>query len=258
MMDKKSVAVLKQLFKSGELNEELISDLKTDDRKGVQDLIKSYEKQKRKEEIAEKNYMEMIRFEQQGYADGYEYIAGIDEAGRGPLAGPVVAAAVILPRDFKLLGLNDSKQLNEATRNHFFSIIKEQAISYGVSIIGSPKIDQINIFEATKVAMHDAINQLSPKPNHILIDAVNLKGLPCTSESITKGDSKSVSIAAASILAKVSRDRIMKKIHTEYPVYGFESNMGYGTKHHIDNLMAHGASPYHRRSFSPVRNAAHQ
>ncbi|UJL47920.1 ribonuclease HII [Virgibacillus sp. NKC19-16] len=256
-MDKKSITALKQLFESGEISEELISHLKTDDRKGVQQLIKSYEKKKYKEEMAEKTFIEMSVFESRAYANGHEYIAGIDEAGRGPLAGPVVAAAVILPRDFKLLGLNDSKQLSEQARNHFFRIIKEQAISYGVSIISSQKIDEINIFEATKLAMHDAINQLSPKPNHILIDAVNLKGLTCTSEAITKGDMKSISIAAASVLAKVSRDRIMKKIHNEYPMYGFESNMGYGTKYHIDNLMTCGVTPYHRKSFSPVRNATY-
>ncbi|MBY7143651.1 ribonuclease HII [Virgibacillus sp. NKC19-3] len=257
-MENRSIAVLKKLFDSGALHEDCITQLKTDDRKGVQQLIKTYEKKKRKEEIAEKKFMEMSIFEQRAYANGYEYIAGIDEAGRGPLAGPVVAAAVILPRDFKLLGLNDSKKLSEQTRNYFFHVIKEHAISYGVSVIDSKKIDEINIFEATKLAMHEAINQLNPKPNHILIDAVNLKGLPCTSEAITKGDGKSVSIAAASILAKVSRDRIMKKIHQEYPAYGFESNMGYGTKHHLDNLMTSGVTPYHRKSFSPVQHATYR
>ncbi|WP_373896002.1 ribonuclease HII [Virgibacillus sp. CBA3643] len=256
-MDKKSIAALKQLFESEGISEECITHLKMDDRKGVQQLIKSYETKKHKAEIAEKNFMEMSVFESRAYANGHEYVAGIDEAGRGPLAGPVVAAAVILPRDFKLLGLNDSKQLSEQVRNHFFNVIKEQAISYGVSIISSQKIDEVNIFEATKLAMHDAISQLSPNPNHILIDAVNLNGLPCTSEAITKGDAKSISIAAASVLAKVSRDQIMKKIHNEYPVYGFESNMGYGTKYHLNNLMARGATPYHRQSFSPVRNTTH-
>lgn len=252
-MDKKSIAVLKELFKAGELNEALIANLKRDERKGVQSLIKSYEKQLLKEKVLAEKFIEMSQYEQKCFANGSQYIAGIDEAGRGPLAGPVVAAAVILPAGFKLLGLDDSKQLNEATRNKFFSLIKEQAVSYGISIIDSQKIDEINIYEATKLAMRSAINQLNPKPDHVLIDAVDLNGLPCTHEAITKGDMKSISIAAASILAKVTRDRIMKKIHNEYPVYDFASNMGYGTKHHMNTLTKNGASPYHRKSFAPVR-----
>ncbi|PAV29983.1 ribonuclease HII [Virgibacillus profundi] len=253
-MMKKSITDLKQLFKAGEISEELILNLKLDERKGVQQLIKAYEKQKLKEEALEKQFVDMCFYEERSYQNGCQYIAGIDEAGRGPLAGPVVAAAVILPRDFILLGLNDSKQINEATRNKFYTIIKEKAVSYGVSIISNHKIDEINIFEATKLAMHEAINQLQPKPDHVLIDAVDLKGLSCTSEAIIKGDAKSISIAAASILAKVTRDTLMKDLHKEYPIYDFGSNMGYGTKRHMDNLLKYGASPYHRTSFAPVRN----
>ncbi|SFB20590.1 RNase HII [Lentibacillus halodurans] len=177
---------------------------------------------------------------------------------RGPLAGPVVAAAVILPREFKLLGLNDSKQLNEETRNEYFTIIKNEAVSYGISMIDNQKIDQVNIYEATKLAMYNAIWQLNPAPDHILIDAVSLDQLSCTSESITKGDQESISIAAASILAKVTRDNLMKEIHKDYPAYGFASNMGYGTKQHLDTLTEQGVSPYHRKSFSPVHKAVSQ
>ena len=256
-MDKKSIAVLKELFKAGELNEALIADLRQDERKGVQNLIKSYENQILKEKALEDKFTKMCRFEQKGYADGHQYIAGMDEAGRGPLAGPVVAAAVILSSNFKLLGLDDSKQLNEATREKFFFIIKDQAISYGISIIDSEQIDQINIFEATKLAMRSAIDQLNPKPDHILIDAVNLNGLPCTHEAITKGDTKSVSIAAASVLAKVTRDKLMQEMHHEYPMYDFASNMGYGTKNHMTALEVNGASPYHRRSFAPVKKVVY-
>lgn len=255
-MDKESIVVLKQLFKAGELTEGLIANLKKDERKGVQSLIKSYENQKQKEKALAEKFVEMCHYEQKGRANGSEYIAGIDEAGRGPLAGPVVAAAVILPSDFRLHGLNDSKQLNEPTRWKFCSIIKESAISYGISIISCQKVDEINIFEATKLAMRDAIKQLEPKPDHVLIDAVKLNGLPCTQEAITQGDAKSISIAAASVLAKVTRDALMQEIHNEYPVYDFASNMGYGTKHHMETLKKHGASPYHRRSFSPVRNVS--
>ncbi|HLR40084.1 MAG TPA: ribonuclease HII [Virgibacillus sp.] len=255
-MEKKSIAVLKQLFAWGKINDEWIEELRKDERKGVQQLIKSYERKQRQAQALEKKFMEMSFFEQQNYADGCEYIAGVDEAGRGPLAGPVVAAAVILPRNFKLLGLDDSKQLNEATRNMFFDTIKKEAISYGISIIDNQKIDQVNIFEATKLAMYDALEQLKPIPNHVLIDAVNLPQLPCTTEVLTKGDQKSITIAAASVLAKVTRDHIMQKIHKEYPVYDFTSNMGYGTKHHMEMLTKHGATPYHRRSYAPVTRIA--
>lgn len=253
-MEKKSIAVLKQLFEAEELNEELLSQLKLDERKGVQQLIRTYENRRLKKQALEQQFKDMCRFEERCYLNGFEYIAGIDEAGRGPLAGPVVAAAVILPRDFTLLGLNDSKQLSETARNQYYTIIKNEAISYGISIINNQKIDEINIFEATKSAMYDAINQLDPKPHHILIDAVDLRDLPCTYEAITKGDAKSVSIAAASILAKVTRDDLMKEMHKEYPLYEFASNMGYGTKDHIKNLQEFGPSPYHRKSFAPVRN----
>ncbi|TMN23562.1 ribonuclease HII [Lentibacillus cibarius] len=254
-MEQQSIAVLKQLFEADELNETYINQLKSDERKGVQKLIERYEQKKLKEKALEDNFLRMSRYEQKHYANGCDFIAGIDEAGRGPLAGPVVAAAVILPRDFKLLGLNDSKQLNEQTREKYFTIIKNEAVSYGVSVIDNQKIDEINIYEATKLAMYDAVQQLDPAPEHILTDAVSLERLSCTSEAITKGDQESVSIAAASILAKVTRDHFMKELHEQYPAYGFSSNMGYGTKQHLNMLAEQGISPYHRKSFTPVRNA---
>ncbi|MGP4106965.1 ribonuclease HII [Virgibacillus sp. L01] len=254
-MEQKSIAVIKQLFETKNIDKSFVSELKMDERKGVQKLIKQYERQKLKEQKLKQNFEQMSRYEKNCYANGCQYVAGVDEAGRGPLAGPVVAASVILPREFKLLGLNDSKQLNEATRNEFFCIIKEQAVSYGISIIDSQKIDQVNIYEATKLAMHDAINQLNPKPDHVLLDAVTLDNLSCTSEPIIKGDQESITIAAASILAKVTRDNLMKELHKKYPVYEFNSNMGYGTKRHMEMLTEHGISPYHRKSYAPVRNA---
>ncbi|WP_404452600.1 ribonuclease HII [Virgibacillus necropolis] len=254
-MKTKSIAEIKQLIDHDNLSDAEISKLQQDTRKGVQKLWKIYEQRLQKMKDLECQFLEMSQYEHKNYTKGCNYIAGIDEAGRGPLAGPVVAASVILPRDFKLLGLDDSKQLNERKRNEFFSIIKEQAISYGISIISNQKIDQVNIYEATKLAMHDALSQLEPSPDHVLIDAVPLKQLPCTSESITKGDQKSITIAAASILAKVTRDTIMKKIHNDFPFYDFASNMGYGTKHHMDAIQQHGVTPFHRRSFSPVRSS---
>ncbi|SFD81041.1 RNase HII [Lentibacillus persicus] len=254
-MAKQSIALLKQLLESNQLDETAINKLKSDERKGVQQLIAKYERKKSAEFELENQFMRMSQYEQKYYADGYDYIAGMDEAGRGPLAGPVVAAAVILPSHFKLLGLNDSKQLNEKTRETYFTIIKNQAVSYGISVIDSKKIDEINIFEATKLAMYEAVNQLNPAPEHVLIDAVTLDALPCPSDVITKGDQKSISVAAASILAKVTRDNIMKDLHNAYPSYGFSSNMGYGTKQHIDAIKEQGITPYHRASFAPVSQA---
>lgn len=253
-MENKTIAVLKGLFEAGEINEEQIRHLQADERKGVQQLIRAYENKQQKKQKLEKMFVEMSLFERKNYAKGHEYIAGIDEAGRGPLAGPVVAASVILPKDFKLLGLTDSKQLSEEMRNSFFEKIKAEAISYGIATISSEEIDEINIYEATKRAMRQSLAKLAEGPSHVLIDAVPLEGLPYSSEVITKGDERSVTIAAASILAKVTRDRLMSEIHQEYPAYHFSSNNGYGTQHHLDMLVKHGVTPYHRRSYSPVKN----
>ncbi|SHF51141.1 ribonuclease HII [Ornithinibacillus halophilus] len=252
-MEKQSISHLQHLFKSGMLTEKEIDLLRNDKRKGAQLLVKRFEKEKQKEEELERAFEEMCLYERKQYVMNNHYIAGVDEAGRGPLAGPVVAAAVILPSDFKLLGLNDSKQINETDREKFYDIVLSEATSYGISIINNDQIDTINIFEATKLAMTEAINKLDPYPDHILIDAVELKGLSCTHEAIIKGDAKSISIAAASILAKVTRDRLMKDMHLEYPMYDFAANMGYGTKKHLESLQKYGPSPYHRKTFAPVR-----
>ncbi len=252
-MGKKSIAVIKQLFVDGKIDDTLMEELKKDERKGVQHLIAKHEKEKLKLEKMAVKFTEMLHYEREAKANGYQFIAGVDEAGRGPLAGPVVAAAVILPADFTLLGLNDSKQLTEEQREYFFEIIKAKAVSYGIGIVSSGQIDELNILEATKVAMRQAIDDLNPLPDHVLIDAVNLSGLECASQALIKGDATSVSIAAASIIAKVTRDRLMKKIHKQYPMYDFHTNMGYGTKKHMETLKEYGASPYHRRSFAPVQ-----
>lgn len=257
-MERVSIKDLKEQFRTGDINEEMITELKSDERKGVQQLIASYERRKQKEQLLEANFFKMLHYENENYKKGIHCIAGVDEAGRGPLAGPVVAAAVILPKDFKLLGLTDSKQLNEKQRNEFYEKIVEEAVSYHVAIISNQEIDRINIFEATKKAMYTAIDQLNPQADHVLIDAVELNGLAATSEVIVKGDLKSITIAAASILAKVTRDRLMRNIHTKYPMYHFDSNMGYGTKQHLDMLAEHGATPYHRQTFSPVRQVMKQ
>lgn len=254
-MEKKSIAELKTLVKEKQLTTDMLNILKQDERKGVQAIVKSYERQQEKDIRLKEQFYEMMSYERECRNQGYEYIAGVDEAGRGPLAGPVVAAAVILPSGFELVGLNDSKQLNANQRDLFFEYIKEQAIAYYVSIIDNQKIDEINIFEATKFAMCEALNKLDTQPDYALIDAVHLRGFAYPAQDIIKGDQKSISIAAASILAKVTRDRLMIELHNEYPMYDFKSNMGYGTKKHMEQLQIHGVSPYHRRSFAPVRAA---
>jgi ribonuclease HII len=197
---------------------------------------------------------EMKDFESYIYEMWVRYIIGVDEVGRGPLAGPVCAAAVVLPRDFDVLGVDDSKKLSEKRREILYGEITERAIAWGVGLIENPRVDEINILNATKEAMAIAVRETAAQlprgePTHLLVDAVKLDidGIPCT--SLIKGDSLSLSIAAASIVAKVTRDRIMRKYDTVYPGYGFVSNKGYGTQEHYEGLNKLGLTPIHRRSF---------
>ena len=186
------------------------------------------------------------------YEDTYAactYICGIDEAGRGPLAGPVVAAAAVLPKDCQILYLNDSKKLSEKKRDLLFDEIKEKAVTYGVGIVSPQVIDEINILQATYEAMRQAISQLKVTPEILLNDAVTIPGVDIMQVPIIKGDAKSVSIAAASILAKVTRDRMMAEYDQIYPEYGFAKHKGYGTAAHIAALKEYGACPIHRRTF---------
>ncbi len=180
-----------------------------------------------------------------------ELIAGVDEVGRGPLIGPVVAAAVILPKDYKLDGLTDSKKLSEKKREEFYKIIEKDAVAIGIGIISEKRIDEINIYEATKEAMYMAINNLSIKPEHILIDAMKLD-LDIPSTSIIKGDLLSISISAASVIAKVTRDHMLYELDKEYPMYDLKNNKGYGTKKHIEAIKQYGITKYHRLSYKPV------
>ncbi|MEH7234790.1 ribonuclease HII [Bacillus sp. JJ1562] len=223
-----------------------------DTRKGVQVLLQRWKKKKAEEKALEQQYKEMTHYEQAHYNKGISYIAGVDEVGRGPLAGPVVAAAVILPQDAYLPGLNDSKKLSEQKREELFQKINECAISVGIGIIPANVIDDVNIYQATKQAMKKAIFGLSVMPDHLLIDAMELPiDIPQT--SIIKGDANSVSIAASSIIAKVTRDRLMVRLSHEYPHYGFEKHMGYGTAFHLEALKKYGVTSEHRRSFAPIR-----
>ena len=192
----------------------------------------------------------MKEFENELYENGIKYIAGIDEVGRGPLVGPVVTAAVILPREFYDERINDSKKLTEKKRELLYDVIMENAVSVGIGISSEDVIDEINILEATKKAMIEAVNNLSVKPEHLLIDAVKLNiDIPQT--SIIKGDAKSESIAAASIVAKVTRDRMIVELDKMHPEYDFKHNKGYGTKKHIEAIEKYGILKEHRKTFAP-------
>jgi ribonuclease HII len=228
-------------------------DILQDERKGVQQLVHRWKKKFAENQRLKEKFVEMNVYEHKWRKSGYELIAGVDEVGRGPLAGPVAAAAVILPKDFYLPGIDDSKKLTEKKRLEYDAIIRKEAIAFSISMIHAKEIDEINIYEATKKAMMSAIVSLEPKPDLLLIDAMKLE-IPFPSESIIKGDAKSISIAAASIVAKVARDHLMKEISQAFPDYGFQNNMGYGTKEHIEAIQKHGITSYHRKSFAPIKD----
>lgn len=199
----------------------------------------------------------MLEYENNLYNEGVTLIAGVDEVGRGPLIGPVVACACILPVNFYHKDIKDSKKLSEKKREEMYKIIKENAISIGLSIVSEKVIDEVNIYEATKIAMKEAIKNLNITPEHVLIDAMKLE-LNIPSTSIIKGDAKSESIAAASIIAKVTRDHMLDEMDKEYPMYDLKNNKGYGTKKHLEALQTYGPCKYHRVSYSPVRNALNE
>ena len=192
-----------------------------------------------------------LKYEKELYNDGYTLIAGVDEVGRGPLVGPVVAAAVILPKNYKLEGLTDSKKLSEAKRNYFDEIIKRDAISYGIGVIDNNIIDEVNIYEATKLAMKQAISNLKIKPDYVLTDAMKLD-IDIDFKPLIKGDLRSLSISAASVIAKVYRDNLMYLLDKKYPYYNFKNNKGYPTKDHIEAIKKYGIIKEHRISYHPV------
>lgn len=206
----------------------------------------------------------MLTFERQAWEQGYRRVAGVDEAGRGPLAGPVVAAAVVFPRPFleseengALKGLTDSKKLTDAQRRSFYALFAELAdIRIGVGCVDAQQIDKMNILRATHLAMAQALQSVVPLPDHAIVDGLSVPGLPCSSTAIIKGDQKSLSIAAASVVAKVTRDNLMNEMDGQYPQYGFAGHKGYGSKSHIQALLEYGPSLAHRYSFRPVREAA--
>ncbi len=226
----------------------LFSQYRTDERAGVQKLIASYEKKLAKFHKEQERLEKMLEFERK-YGDTFSCICGIDEAGRGPFAGPVVAGAVILPVGLKIEGLNDSKQVSPKRREELYDIIMDQAVSVGVGMASPGRIDEINILQATYEAMKHAVEDLDVVPDLLLNDAVTIPQIPIRQVGIIKGDGRSLSIAAASIIAKVTRDRMMVDYDEIYPEYGFAKNKGYGSKEHIEALKKYGPCPIHRSTF---------
>ena len=235
-----------------ELDNPLFLELEKDPRSGVQKEISKRKKAIQAELDEDLRLETMLSYEKELYKQGLTLIAGVDEVGRGPLAGPVVAAAVILQKNCKIRGLNDSKKIPKKKHLEIYQAVQDQALAIGIGIMDNQVIDQVNIYEATKLAMKEAISQLSLQPEHLLIDAMKLE-LPISQTSIIKGDANSLSIAAASIVAKVTRDELMKEYDQQYPGYDFTTNAGYGTAKHLEGLEKLGVTPIHRTSFEPVK-----
>lgn len=245
----KGIGEIRKQFQAACADElpELITAYQEDERAGVRQLLESASKRLIALE-KEKARIEALRAYEEAYGE-FEFICGIDEVGRGPLAGPVVAGAVILPRDCRILYINDSKQLSEKKREELYDVIIREAVSCAVGYATPERIDEINILQATYEAMREAIGKLSPTPDILLNDAVTIPGVPIRQIPIIKGDAKSISIGAASILAKVTRDRLMVEYDKVFPEYGFAGNKGYGSAAHIEALKKYGPTPIHRRSF---------
>lgn len=243
------ISEIREILQAASLNElpAFISSYEKDDRAGVTALVSRAKKKIAEYEKELARTEKMKEFEKK--YSSFSYICGIDEVGRGPLAGPVVAGAVILPKDCDILYLNDSKQLSEKKREELYDVIMEKAVSTGLGYVSPERIDEVNILNATYEAMREAVGRLNPAPDILLNDAVNIPGITIKQVPIIKGDAKSISIAAASIIAKVARDRLMVQYDTVYPEYGFASNKGYGAQAHIEALRRFGPTPVHRKTF---------
>ncbi|ANZ58166.1 ribonuclease HII [Fructilactobacillus lindneri] len=249
----KITEIAKQFKRVNDLSDPLFLLYKNDSRKGVQAIVRKVSNRIMKNNEKITAFHERFRYENTIWEKGVTYIAGVDEVGRGPLAGPVVSGAVIIPKDFDVITVNDSKKLSDQQRRDLIPLIKQEALSYNCAEISSQVIDEVNIYEATKIAMKQAIEGLSITPEHIIVDAMSID-IEIPQTKLIKGDSKSISVAAASIIAKVTRDDLMIKYSQKYSEYGFEKNDGYGTKQHLIALQKFGATPIHRKSFAPVKN----
>lgn len=247
-----TIATIRAALKVADHDDPRITEWRLDKRSGVQAALRSFDRRIEKLAKQKADFMTRFSIESQLWEAGFSNIAGTDEVGRGPLAGPVVAAAVILPKDFDVYGVIDSKQLSEKTRDLLVNKIREKAIAYGVGIVSSERIDEINIYEASREAMKQAVEALQVPADYLLVDAM-VVDVPLPQQKLIKGDARSNTIGAASILAKVTRDALMVAYDKEYPGYGFAKNDGYGTKEHLDALAKFGPTPIHRKSFAPVK-----
>jgi len=247
-MEKKIGGIKEELKNTpDEALEGFISAYESDERSGVVKLVEQAKKRAEKLAQEKQRIWELGSYERE--YEQFGYVCGIDEVGRGPLAGPVVASAVILPKDCDILYINDSKKLSAAKREELYDVIMEKAVAVGIGMVGPGRIDEINILQATYEAMREAISNLQVKPDILLNDAVTIPGVEVRQVPIIKGDAKSISIGAASIIAKVTRDRLMEEYDKVFPEYGFASNKGYGSAEHIKALKEIGPTPIHRRSF---------
>lgn len=235
-------------------SEAQIDLLKADNRAGVQKLLDSYFKRLEKLQKEKERFAAMTVYEQEAYAKGAEYVAGVDEAGRGPLAGPCVIAAVILPKEVFISGLNDSKQLSAKKRDALYDEIIEKALAITVNVVSVHNIDTQNIYRATQLGMAQVLEKLPLRPQLGLIDAMPVEAKDIPTRALVHGDALSVSIAAASIIAKVTRDRMMEALDKEFPQYSFAGNKGYGSQAHMDAIAQYGATEHHRRSYEPLKS----
>ena len=247
------ISEVKELL-AGEPTAEQLATLKDDERSGVQRLVASYYKRLEKEALERERFDKMLTFEKEYYAQGMQYVAGVDEAGRGPLAGPLVIAAVILPQDVFISGLNDSKQISAVKRDKLYDEIIAKAVAIEVNIVSVSNIDKYNIYSATQRGMAEVLEHLPVRPQVALIDAMPVQVKDMETVPIVHGDALSVSIAAASIIAKVTRDRIMERLDEKFPAYGFANNKGYGSGAHMQAIAEFGATKWHRRSYEPVKS----
>ncbi len=250
---KLTISQIKELLNGDNLDAAVADRLAQDERQGVQQLWKQYQKRLDRARQLHEQWERMTIQEKQLRLSGHRYIAGVDEVGRGPIAGPVVAAAVILPENFYLAGLNDSKKISPSLRESYYEVITSQAVAYSVAFSYPEEIDQLNIYQATMKVMRACVTGLTHKPDICLVDGLEVKEFPLPQLALVGGDGLSVSIAAASIVAKVTRDRWMTEAAAKYPYYGFDRNAGYGTSEHLAAISQHGPCPLHRMTFAGVK-----
>ena len=254
MTEKYNISQIKEILSSiHSIEDPMFQQLSLDMRKGVQTALKSCQKRIEKEQKRAEHFIEMQYYERLAYKEGASFIAGVDEVGRGPLAGPVVAAAVILPKNIEDLGFDDSKKLSASKREEIYRLIQEKAIAIGIGIVDADIIDQVNIYQASRLAMQQAVSELKIQLDYLLIDAMKID-VNTPQIGIIKGDAKSISIAAASIVAKQVRDQMMQEFDELYPGYDFSNNAGYGTPKHLEGLKSKGICPIHRKTFAPIKD----